>query len=232
MQKLSEIFSKQIISLSSGKIIGYLLNVQLNEHFNGIKSLIIVENESEQEALIDVKSIKAIGDGIFIGDESQIEYNQEFSTERVIGKEVYLANGTCLGRVTDLILNNFKIESFVMGRGEFSAKNISLFGENIIILGEKKQKKSKKIEKNDIFSPKSFENQVLISALNQPNENVQPSPYRISTEPRNLIGKMLTRDIYGLNNEIIAKKFQIINQKIINDAKKHQKLNLLFYYCK
>jgi len=42
-----------------------------------------------------------------------------------------------------------------------------------------------------------------------------------------LIGRVMTNDIFGYNNEIIVQKNEIISQKIINKAKKHNKLNFL-----
>ena len=64
-------------------------------------------------------------------------------------------------------------------------------------------------------------------------QKIEPQiPQRVSMDPRSLIGKMATKDIFGLNNELIIKKYEIITQKKLNEIKKHNKLNILFYNCK
>ena len=47
-----------------------------------------------------------------------------------------------------------------------------------------------------------------------------------------LMGKILTNDILGFNNEIIGKKDEKITEKIIKKAINHNKLNFLFFCSK
>ena len=57
-------------------------------------------------------------------------------------------------------------------------------------------------------------------------------PTRIYLNTKSLLGQVVTEDILGYNNELIAKKNDVINTKIINKAKLHNKLIILKYYSK
>lgn len=54
-------------------------------------------------------------------------------------------------------------------------------------------------------------------------------PSKITVNSDILIGKKLSRDIVGKNNELILKQNQILTAKQVILAKQHDKLNELFF---
>ena len=60
-----------------------------------------------------------------------------------------------------------------------------------------------------------------------PNQNFTPT--KITFNPSSILGKVVKCDLLGINNEVIIKTNQIITQKIIDDASKHNRLNQLYY---
>ena len=68
----------------------------------------------------------------------------------------------------------------------------------------------------------------------QKNENsfAYSNPYKIIANQESLIGRKMTCDILGYNNELVAKKDEVISAKTINKAKRHNKISLLSYYNK
>ena len=54
-------------------------------------------------------------------------------------------------------------------------------------------------------------------------------PTKITVNSDVLIGKRLSKDIIGKNNELILKQNQILTSKLVLLAKQHDKLNELFY---
>ena len=85
-------------------------------------------------------------------------------------------------------------------------------------------------ETNDI--PKiEFDNIELKPKANYKiSEN--PLPQRMITSQNYLLGRKLSKTIYGINNEIIAKKDCLITEKILNAAKNHNKLVELAVFSK
>ena len=61
------------------------------------------------------------------------------------------------------------------------------------------------------------------------NQTLKLMPNKITVNSDVLIGKRLSKDIMGKNNELILKQNQIITAKQLVVAKQHEKLNELFY---
>lgn len=230
MEKLTEIISKKVYCLGSGNGLGYVLNVVFDNSLSRIKSIIVVDDDSELEGDIDVKNIKLCGEYFFVENQNCLFYGGESFSTNPIGKGVFTQNGADCGKIREVLLNNFKVEAFVTEKLTFSPKQICVWGNDAIIIGRKK-KHLVNAQQKPVFE--TSQPQQLVSITASPVIKEAPvMPYRITTDAKNLIGKMATRDIFGLNNEIIIKKFEIITQKKLNDAKKHNKLNILFYNCK
>lgn len=232
MEKLSEIISKNIYSLVSGRKIGYILNVCLDESFKNIKHFLVADDESENEMLISPKSLIFGGEFILSKKEEDFVYGAATEENNLIGKLVFTDKGAYCGKVREVIFSANRLESVICDRICFSAKDISLVGQDAVILGKKKNFARARNFSRPTFVSSQPESLVSISSSFSQPENGQVAPYRISTDPKNLIGKLATRDIFGLNNELIIKKFEIITQKKLNEIKKHNKLNILFYNCK
>lgn len=232
MEKLSEIISKNIYSLASGKKIGYILNACLDERARFIKNFLVVDDESENEMLVDGKNLIFTEQFILAKSDEQFIYGAPTEENKLIGKLVFTDKGAYCGKVKELILSGNRVESVICDKICFSPKQISMIGQDAVVLGKKKKSAYFEKEERPSFISAQPESLVSISSSFSQPESGQVAPYRISTDPKNLVGKMATRDIFGLNNEIIIKKFEIITQKKLNEIKKHNKLNILFYNCK
>ncbi len=229
MQKLSEIISKNIYSLSSGRKVGYVLNIEFDENFF-VKNIVMVDSESEMEAKIKNFFIK--NENVFISSEEEIAYDQTLESQKILGKEIFSREGTNFGKAKEGILSGKKLVCLFCEKSIIPTCKISFIGEDIIFLGAKKAKKMPFLSNlSQNFIPQD-EMMVSIMPIETQKTKSELSPYRISTDPTNLIGKMATKDIFGLNNELIIKKFEIITQKKVNEARRHNKLNILFYNCK
>jgi len=57
-------------------------------------------------------------------------------------------------------------------------------------------------------------------------------PTRISLTPPSVIGKVVTCDIFGYNNEILFHKNEVITKSKLDKAKKHGKLSIVLFNCK
>ena len=230
MEKLNSYISKKVISLDSGSLIGFVLDMVFDESLSLLQGFVIVDDESEKTFFLPLKKVRAVSeDAMIIGGANELEFFGNEKTFNPVGKEVIDKTGLSLGKVTEIELQGSKIKKIVTNKCEFLQRYVQAVGNEYIIFGNKKQKKS---------TP-SFKSQLPSSALpivsidNSKNKNqIQEKPYRILANQNKLIGRVMTADLFGQNNEIIARKNDEINQKIINRAKFHNKLSLLIFFSK
>lgn len=227
MEKISNNISKKVISLNEGEFIGYILDAVFDENLDSLQGFLVVDDESEETFILNKENIKSVGDNCIMMDSTHnLKRSFDEDTFNPIGKNVYDANGVYLGTVIDVVVQGRSVRRIITDKCEFFKRNIRKIGKNNIIFGKKSLKNTKR---QALF--------VIDESLNQKVTTLsvkekQSKPYRIFANQSSIIGRTMTSDLYGYNNEIIAKKFDIINQNIINRAKLHNKLNFLLYYSK
>lgn len=235
MEKISKFISKKVISLDDGNLVGYVLNVVFDENLKMFKGLIVVDEESENTFMLDKADIASIGeDCVMIDDCLKLQFNISSLSNNPIGKQVYDCFGNMLGTVKDVEIYGKTVKKIITDKCEFPQRLVRKSGDNFIIFGSPKKKNSPKTfgeqiggENQPASLPVSY-----VTIQPQPNLNETESPTRLFANSNSLIGKMVTNEVLGMNNELIAKKFDIIDKKIIKKAQNHNKLNLLAYYSK
>ncbi len=227
MKNLKDIFGLKVISFEQGEALGYVLDICLDEKLNRLVGLVIVDNESENEYFLPVEKIKAQNEeGVFIATASDTQASMQ-EMNNPIGKIVYDKTGANLGKVIDLTLLGRKIDKIITSKGEIKQKYIETSGRDYLIFS---RKTSKKKTGTINFQPK-FELKLTgnVKIMSAPQIS---TPSKVVVEPSMLLNKTTTSDIFGYNNEIIIKKNEIITQKTIEKAKKHNKLNYLMFNSK
>ncbi len=230
MEKITSYISKKVISLESGDMVGYVLNVFFDEKIKTFEGLIVVDEESENSFVLPRADIVSVGeDCVMIDEADKLKFNIS-SSNSPIGKLVYDTQGNMLGRVCELEIAGKVVKKIVTDKCEFPQRYIRTAGEKYIIYGSPKKGENKG----------NFPQMVQVAQQNSlTNEQVTIQeektisiPTILLANPNSLLGKMVTNDILGLNNEVVAKKFDIIDKKIIAKAKLHNKINLLSFYSK
>lgn len=224
MSKISEIISKQVISLYDAKIVGTIENIILNDNFSKIKSYIIYSDNTGEKKELNIKDIYSFSDDNFVIKNSEklkdILILESFNNP--INKEVVDTNGVNLGKINEIEINDNKIEFLSLNNGQkIEPKNIISTGEIIVVnLSENNIKKSH-------FAPKKNKiinlNEIKVKIQKKPIEIIPP---RVSAT--SLVGKQAPKTVIGFNNELIVKKGQFITDRIIDRAKFHGKLAELF----
>ena len=221
MKKLSNIISKSVYKMNGQKL-GYVLATEFSVDCSKLVSLVIVDEETEVQMKVDASEVVHGEEAIFLKTDPLFVDGYGFSSP--IGKMVFDKLANFLGKVKEVYLNNNRVIGIATNKICFLPKNISVNGESALVLFGKKQK----------TKPFNFDDSILLpeQKVKITDEQSQIVPYRIELTGKSLIGKVAMRDIFGFNNELIIKKYEVITQKKINEAKKHNKLNLLFYNCK
>lgn len=224
---LTNLFGKRVFALYEGEIVGTVVEAIYNKDFSKVISLKVFDNE-EIEYEIKIKNIKAIDDCIIISNKSKLNVFIGKTNLNPFFKFVIDENAKLYGKIIDCeIESDGKIKHYITdNNNELTPDNINL-RNNFIYYS-----KNKFIAKN--YKPKqkiSPLNQINVDILNieSNNSNTNFTPIKLQYNPSNLLGKITKDTLYGYNNEIIIKANQIITQKTLDDASRHNRLNQLYF---
>lgn len=238
MEKISTYISKKVISLADANQVGYVLNVVFDDKIKNFIGLIVIDEESENSFILHKEDIVAVGeDCVMIKDLNALEFYISSLSNNPIGKIVYDCHGNMLGKVLDVEVVGKNVKKIITDKCEFPQRYVRKSGDNFLIFGTPIKERKKSYFKDNL-NQKNVENfpKVTISeTTTAPAESniISPEiPTRLYAGTKELIGKIIINDILGYNNEIIVHKNQKINQKIINKAISHNKINLLKFYSK
>jgi len=246
----SDIISKPVLNLYSGKIEGNICDLSFNNTFTKIQKIKMFD-EDEEEYLIDATKIYSIGKGaIVIKNNTALDLiiNDLNSTHNnLINKEVFSTKGENLGYVKEIEFNEkLFVENIICQNNSFKPNQILNVAEKLIVDLDTKKLKMKDIKPKINSSKSHLDKKVyILPRIEQDNnektssESASPykidktfSPQKVVGNTKILIGRKALKTIYGLNNEVIVKKDSIISSKNIEYAKLHSKLNELTLFSK
>ena len=224
--KLTDFFGKQVFSIYEGEIVATISGVSFCYLNNKLKSFYAFDNE-ENEYKILINDIKAMNDVVVITNTNKLKVLFAEEKNEIMFKYVIDQNGNNLGKIIDAEIDESgKIQHFI------TSKNKEVLTENIYIrkdfiyYSENKIKISAYKPKQNIADNLS---NIKVNILNEGQKNKNFLPIKTKFNPSFILGQISKKDLYGLNNELIVKANQIITEKIISDASKHNKLNELYF---
>lgn len=233
MNKISELISKEVISIYECERVGTICGVCFNKPFTKINGYIIFNDETDIENYISTNKIYALTEeGIIIRNTTKIEplYEQPNSP---INKQAFTINGVNFGKITDAVIDEkSNLLYLVTNKGkQIDVKNIINIGNDMILLKENDEKISiNSFKPKETFETYS-ENDIKVKIVPIQSADTQKStfPTKIVANTPNLLGKRAKYTLMGLNNEVIIRENQMISDSTIKMAKKHNKLNELAF---
>ena len=222
--KLSQVISKEVLSLYEAKKVATVLKPEFSDDYLKIKSFVVFDID-ENEFELSVQDIYSIGDYVSIKNMTKLKPSV-IQINDIVNKEVIDSDGKSYGKIIDVEIDEFYNVLEII-TDKTSVKNYSVLyaGEEFVINGKERLNSSKLKPRTSVF--RTFENKNISVKIQSVKTEKQPIKINWNTDV--LLGRKLTVDIFGKNNEIIAKKNQIINEKVINNAKLHNKVNYLMY---
>ena len=234
--KISEIISKEIISIYECESVGTIKNVCFNKDLTKVLGFIFFNDESDYESYIPVKNIYSISEeGLMIRNTNKIDF---FISENnnPINKKIFEINGKDTGRICDIEFDEkFNVCHLLTNKNiQIKPQNILSNGVGIILVKDDNQKisinafkpKKQKIEKlNQDFKVKI----VKMPIISNQEKNISALPPKITTNTSTLVGKRAKRTIFGFNNEVIIKENALVSNHTLTMAKKHNKTNELIF---
>ncbi len=219
----------KIVLTADGKKIGYVLDVAVDFDTMQKSGYYVVDEESEGEFLLRLQDILCVSESfLLIEDESRLEFVTERKT--IFGKQLLGEKAEDFGRLQSLVFGKNKCEKFVTDKAEVASRFVKSVGDDFIMLRLKKRKKN--AAKFD-FNFSNLDGVVEIQGAQYLREKVPVSaPEKISLSAKYYVGKICTQDILGYNNEKIVGKGEVVTKSVVEKAKKHNKLNHLFFAVK
>lgn len=226
MIKLSALISKPVISLYDCECVGIIYNALFNKETKHLDYLIILDEENEIEYALSTQNIlHSSHDAIIIKNNTSIELKNDIdmklsTLENIALKPIYSAQGINYGVIKDIELSSkYKIENIETSTSNISVKNIVKI-DKVVIASENKICISR-------YKPKpQFD-----TIINYPVEIATPKlPIKTSINEDLLLNRTVYHPIIDNNNNVIIKQNSIINNNIIELAKKYGKLKELVRY--
>lgn len=214
--------SKILIAQDTGKRVGYLLDVAIDFE-NGFQKIgyYVVDEDSESEFLMKNENISKIGEEFVLIESVDVLEFLFARKSSLVGKTVLDENCQNYGRIERVDFSKNKCIKIVTSKGEILPKFVKNVGEDVVLLFLKKKKKQTlnsfpKIEANDIVVEIQSSPQIAL-------------PEKVTLSSSFYVGKICLEDIFGYNNERIIAKGEKISRAMFENAKKHNKLNQLFF---
>ena len=226
MINLSDLISKQVLNLYTGRIEGTIKDVCFDDKYKKIVSFTLFDSD-EEEYTCPANKIYAINDYVVLknGDGLTATINQVTCLDNnPIGRKIFSIVGQDLGTLLDIALeDNLTAKEYVSSSSTFSPTQIvSVTNAIIVNLSDKKVSASN-------FRPKvklhPIEERVKIMSTDL-------APQKFIGNSDFLLGRTTTRDIYSLDDHILAPKGATITPKLLSTLKSHGKLSELTLYSK
>lgn len=223
--KLTNLIGKQVYSIYEGEIIGTISGVTFNNLLNKINSFKLFDKD-DNDFEIMINNVKAFSDCVVVTNKNKLDFSYQSKDTSPIFKDVIDTKAKMCGKIIDAeIEESGDIINYITDLN-FTAKpeNIYLrkgfvyYSPTPIKICNYKPKNKKPTSLKDI-------NVTILQKSSQ--NNFLPS--RATFNTTSILGKVAKNDLYGINNEIIIKCNQIITEKIVTEATKHNRLNQLYY---
>ena len=209
--KLTELISKPVLNLCSGKIEGIIKSVIFDNSLKKLKYFKIFDNNEEDcDKVLNTNFIYKVGqDAIIIKNENCISLEEasikNYYLNSPINAEIYNNLGTKIGNLLDLILDEkFNVKNLITNNMEIDVSRlISISPKSIIILDENSNIKisslKRKPQKTLNIDKIKASNSQRVYILNESSQNTSKETQITSQQP----------DIEETNSQIIQENITV-----------------------
>ena len=227
--RLSDIIGKQVFDIYDAKILGTVHEANFDEKYKRILGFYFFDQD-ENEYYIKKQNIYSVSDYLTIKNANFISNNFVISNPlSPLGKNVVSVSGKDFGSLVDIELDEkLQILKLLTQTKEILPSQVLNILSTIVVSNDDvklknfrpRTKKQNKILENLTVTTMKMDDQV-------PKQKLMPTKITVNSDI--LVGKKLSKDIFGKNNELILKQNQTITPKLVLIAKQHDRLNELFY---
>lgn len=234
-----------VLSLYEGELIGQISKIYFDKKLKKA-SYFVISCEGDLNYILYPRNIYKLGkNAITIKNMSclilDIDTNDTNTVLMPINSKTYTIQGEYIGKITEITIDEkFNISNILLDNDKFlDCKQLASCSKNTVIMYDENTKINvsrfgHKISAN-IF--KSKENTKPVSVMpfpptmeDQPKEITLPS--NVSNNPKFMIGRIATKDIFLNNNKLLIKANSTITEKTLALASIHNKVKELMLCSK
>lgn len=234
MRKITDMLSKEVVSVAEGEILGIVTNGYTDEKLARVRGFKVSREESDEPRALPIRRLLGEGEALTVTAESALKGLTD--RECPLGVKVFDSTGKYLGLLRDVLFDegDGTVTSLAVGEDEISASSVIRFGRNALLLRapahEKKVFRRKTGEHVPRRTKKPKATGILPSqAGEQGAEDAPLLPAKIegADAPRQdytfLLGRSVLRTI-GTANAPIAKAGDTVTPEILWKARESGKL--------
>lgn len=235
--KISDYLGRLVINLAAAKEEGIIINGILDDKLKKLSYFVIIneDNLEEIELYLPIKSILHGTDTLFVKDNKYIEQLEPKYIKCPLNARVFNTDGELLGIVKDMEFDEKGYTTkLILENGEIMQSEILIATSSIITV--KGIRKIKVIRKKPI-APPEVENMMNIpereflspkddfyqyDSVNDENNPEQPP--RIIADYTFLLGRIVSKNIYSYNSEVLVPANTKIDDAVVKLARNNGKL--------
>ncbi len=199
-----KLIGKQILSLSSGQIIGIIKNIEI-KNMRLSRMLAFNDNsEIEEEFLINAKDVYSFGENAITLKKEDVTIDETYLNAKLVGSVVFNQEGVTLDTINDILIDekSFKVIEFVGENRKYKPTEIFSVGNGVIVLkGMAKVTKAKSIKQIKVQNAdnvvKTLENKV-----------------QTTSKPENVASS----NTITLSNNIVVDRNIVLNRETIDNG--------------
>lgn len=223
---LTNIIGKQVFALYEGEIIGTVCDVVFNRDLTKVSALKMFDQD-ENEYEIKFSMVKALNDCVIIANRDKLLTYFDKNNKSPMFKPAITEKATRLGKICDCDLTEKgAIKGFITDNNEILEPKYIYLRKNFVYYSKTKLLNRNIYPKKNVASLENIKVNIL-PFDNKNTDNFVPSKLQFNTDT--ILGKVAKDTLFGVNNEIIIKANQIISEKTIEDASRHNRLNQLYF---
>ena len=228
---VSNIIGKPVISIYDGEVLGTVISLNINKRYKKIESLIIFNDDIEEDYSLFVNYIYKLNDAIMVKNKNLIVLTKGAESncfsKLPFNCSLISTEGKNIGKLIDLEIDDkFNILKIHSENKNYDVSNLLNVGNNLMILSNEKESLYKyKFKVNINKNIKDTEVNILNSGIKilEAKDIIQESPKKVSLSANFLFGRKLKSDIFDEKGTVVFKKNLIINQAVIDKAIKLNK---------
>ncbi len=248
--EIRDLLSRPVLSLYEGEMLGTVCGVMLDKKLKSMSCIEFVTDD-DMHYVVLAKNIYHVGKNAITiknNDFAELRDNLEplpYASDPT-GSKVYSITGELLGVIQSVELGTkYEVTKITLENGaEVDLSRLANCSKNTVLVYDEHTTVNVnkfKLPKPKFFKSRKDQNVSTLPVMSEPEPVAQPAvevytpnislPNKSVTNSSFIIGRRVTKEIFGLNSDIIIKKNTKITQNTINTATKFGKLKELMMYC-
>ena len=242
MHQLNNILSLPVLSLYEGELVGQISKIYFDKKLKKVESLTI-SGEGEINFCLKPRNIYKLGkNAITIKNTNCLSLEDENDFSNIIptplDSKTYTIQGEYIGKINQITIDDkFRVSQISLDNNTLIDNNkLASCSKNTVIIYDESTKVNVSRFKN-VFAPKLFKsnqtkNTTILPLPPTMEEVNQTNSANKSNNPKFLLGRIATQDIFIDEKKVLIKSGSTITERVLSYAYANNKIKELMLYSK